>query len=116
MQKRPVMPGVFVSVGLELIRFCPQGVGVQLADDRPGTGREIGSPPLCQVSRILRTAVGPRQIVGKPDSHALRAESETRYQTCTFTANGGSFASFSATASAISSSTPMNRPMPFQPA
>ena len=82
-------------------------------------GREpvVNSGPwLCQAYGILSIAVGSRQIVGKPDSYALRAESQTLYQTCTFTANGGTFASFSAAASAISSSTPMKMPMPFQPA
>lgn len=58
---------------------------------------------------------GGVDAVGVKPSHILCENAYIR-QTCTFTASGFTFASFNATARAISSRVPMKAPMPFQPA
>jgi hypothetical protein len=56
-----------------LIRFCKEGVGVQLGDDLPGTGSNPADA-VQQKDRGVGMVTGARSIVGKPDSYGLRAE------------------------------------------
>jgi hypothetical protein len=50
-----------------------EGVGVQLADDLPGTGSKIRDLGCIRDTAFAGFAAASRQIVSKLDSYALRA-------------------------------------------
>jgi hypothetical protein len=54
--------------------FCPEGVGGRLADDLLRSGSKIRRPGKIRHTASIGLTAGSRQIVGKPASHALRAE------------------------------------------
>jgi hypothetical protein len=66
------------GVGMIATRFCPQGVGGRLADDLPGTGSQSDGRGVPDLARAPDLTAATQQIVGKPASHALRAEATKR--------------------------------------
>jgi hypothetical protein len=53
---------------------CPPPVGAGLPRELPGTGSETRRPGRVRYTALAGFAGASHQIVGKPDSHALRAE------------------------------------------
>jgi hypothetical protein len=53
-------------------------VGVRLADDLPEAGSKSGGWVLSELIRAPGFTTASQQIVGKPNSHALRAEATGR--------------------------------------
>jgi hypothetical protein len=62
------------GVGMIATRFCPEGVGGRLADDLPGLGSQSDGRGVPDLARAPDLTAATQQIVGKPASHALRAE------------------------------------------
>ncbi len=61
--------------------FCPEGVGGRLADDLLRSGSKIRRPGKIRHTASIGLTAGSRQIVGKPASHALRAEASRDHAT-----------------------------------
>jgi hypothetical protein len=53
------------------IRVCPEGVGVQLADDLPGTGSNIKQLGCAWLTTLAGFAAASRQIADKSGSYAF---------------------------------------------
>ncbi|MFK3971615.1 hypothetical protein ACI2KS_12900, partial [Pseudomonas sp. NPDC087358] len=67
----------FKHHGMPQSCFCPEGVGVRLADDLARSGSKPCQRGVPDTTRAPDSTAGARQIAGKPGSHALRAEAES---------------------------------------